>query len=432
MKKPAVPLNKAEGELIAKAEEVLRGNLKTGFSKWANTNYKYICPASGHYRHQWFWDSCFNAIVLSHLNIDLAKNEIRSLLKVQRENGFIPHIIYWDQHNHNNLLTSLGARLESKFSASPTTSELIQPPLIAQAVEAIYKKEKDVKFLQEVVPKLKAYYLWLSKYRDPDRDGLISIIAPYESGLDQSPAYDTVFGTANRSSLISALVGRSVTLRNLLRNYNTKKIFEDGYFNVEDVLVNSIYIKNLQVLSDLLHEIDNEEAARHFHHKALKGKETLIEHCYDKEDSFFYDMAGQSEKKIKAKTIKGLLPLILDLPKTVVGNIVKNHVLNNKEFSLPYPIPTVAASEASFAPAAKRFFGEPLLWRGPTWINTNWYIVSGLRKHGYKKEAEQIVEKSVELVQKSGFREFFNPFSGEGYGAHDFSWSTLVVDMLLS
>ena len=53
----------------------------------------------------------------------------------------------------------------------------------------------------------------------------------------------------------------------------------------------------------------------------------------------------------------------------------------------------------------------------------------------YKKSPNtlsDIVEKSVELVSKNGFREFFNPFSGEGYGAHNFSWSTLVVDMILS
>ena len=34
------------------------------------------------------------------------------------------------------------------------------------------------------------------------------------------------------------------------------------------------------------------------------------------------------------------------------------------------------------------------------------------------------------LIQLSGFREYYNPFSGEGYGACDFTWSGLVVDML--
>ena len=60
-----------------------------------------------------------------------------------------------------------------------------------------------------------------------------------------------------------------------------------------------------------------------------------------------------------------------------------------------------------------------------------WEIFNGLKKHGYEKEADNLREKTIQLIQKSGFREFFNPFSGEGYGAVDFSWSTLVVDMIL-
>jgi hypothetical protein len=33
------------------------------------------------------------------------------------------------------------------------------------------------------------------------------------------------------------------------------------------------------------------------------------------------------------------------------------------------------------------------------------------------------------MVAGSGFREFFNPLTGEGYGAHSFGWSTLVLDL---
>ncbi len=418
-------------EIIDQAKEVLYGNIKTGISREAG-EYKYVSPSRQHYYHQWFWDSCFIAIALSHFDIDLAKNEIRNLLSSQRPNGFIPHIIYWGSRKHYSILDKLGSHLESKLSFSPKTTELMQPPLIAQAVEAIYKKQGDNKFLHEVVPKLKSYYLWLAKNRDPDSDGLISIIAPYESGLDQSPSFDPVLGRQNKNQTVSALIGRTVTFRNMLCNYNLEKIFEADYFNVEDVLVNSIYIKNLEVLSHLLHEIDQEEAARTFHHLALKGKKALMEKCYDPNEAFFFDRYGREERIAKVKTIKGLMPIILDIPKTVVEKLVKKHLRNREEFDLPYPVPTVAVSEPSFSPAPAKIGKDPLLWRGPTWINTNWYLAKALARHGYKKDAEKIVEKSTALIQKSGYREFFNPLSGEGYGRRNFGWSTLVVDMILS
>ena len=74
-------------DLLDGAKKVLYGNLKTGYSKWAGEDFKYFSPSRSHYPHQLFWDSCFHAITLSHFDIELAKNEVRSLLKAQRENG---------------------------------------------------------------------------------------------------------------------------------------------------------------------------------------------------------------------------------------------------------------------------------------------------------------------------------------------------------
>jgi hypothetical protein len=35
------------------------------------------------------------------------------------------------------------------------------------------------------------------------------------------------------------------------------------------------------------------------------------------------------------------------------------------------------------------------------------------------------------LVRKSGFREYFHPFGGQGYGASGFAWTAaLVIDVL--
>jgi len=196
--------------------------------------------------------------------------------------------------------------------------------------------------------------------------------------------------------------------------------------------VNSIYIKNLEVLSKLLHETDNEEAARRFHLLSIESKEALIKKCYNKDDGFFYDLYGRNEKIAKVKTVKGLIPLILDLPKTIVDNLTKKHLFNAEEFNLPFAVPTVSRNEQAFSAAPVIIAKEPIIWRGPTWINTNWYIIKGLKRHGFEKEAERTIDKSVELVRLSGYREFFNPFTGEGYGTHNFGWSTLIVDMLLS
>jgi hypothetical protein len=36
----------------------------------------------------------------------------------------------------------------------------------------------------------------------------------------------------------------------------------------------------------------------------------------------------------------------------------------------------------------------------------------------------------VELIENSGFREYYNPHTGEGAGAPDFGWSAIALEMI--
>ncbi len=76
-------------------------------------------------------------------------------------------------------------------------------------------------------------------------------------------------------------------------------------------------------------------------------------------------------------------------------------------------------------------FDERRYWRGPVWINTNWLLMSALREHGYHSEAEMIALSSLRLVEKSGFREYFDPFDGTGFGTDSFGWTAaLTLDII--
>jgi glycogen debranching enzyme len=74
-------------------------------------------------------------------------------------------------------------------------------------------------------------------------------------------------------------------------------------------------------------------------------------------------------------------------------------------------------------------FDRRRYWRGPVWLNTNWLLWNGLIQHGRRAEADEIARSSLALVARSGFREYFDPFDGTGYGSGDFAWSAaLVID----
>src|SRR5690606_14995562 len=118
----------------------------------------------------------------------------------------------------------------------------------------------------------------------------------------------------------------------------------------------------------------------------------------------FYPVYSKKNLKIPIKTIASLIPIfITDLPKKYVQKIVEKHLLNKEEFFLPYPFPSVSKDEVFFHPEVLPFYWLKALWRGPVWFSSNWLIVKGLQKHGYKDIARKITEKMRELVEKEGF-----------------------------
>ena len=76
-------------------------------------------------------------------------------------------------------------------------------------------------------------------------------------------------------------------------------------------------------------------------------------------------------------------------------------------------------------------FEEARYWKGPTWVNTNWIILQGLRAHGDTELAALLRDKTLEVVDAAGCYEYFSPINGEGHGALDFSWTAaLTLDLL--
>ena len=405
-------------ELEAQARQILLGNLRRGVADWNGKEYSFVVPSLTGYPFQWFWDSCFHAIALTHLDPDQAKAELTTLLSGAQPDGFIPHIIFWEMEKQPDFLSRNIVGM-----TSPYFSATIQPPIVAYAVERVYRATGDADFLNAALPVLTAYYRWLRYHRDPDEDGLIAVIQPEEAGTDCSPKYDEALGLEELSNQ-----GFIAALRKVYAAYepmrgDDRRILAADVFHFEDVLVNSIYAFGLRSLARLLGESPE---AEEFRREADKTRDALLEKCWNEEAGAFFDLSGVAEKQVEVVTISSLMPLALaDLPRPIVERLVNDWVSNPEHFWLPYPLPSVPASNPKFMPGNPRGF----IWRGPTWVNTNWFLSHSLRGHGYPELADTIVAKTHEAIELSGFREYYNPYTGEGLGARNFGWTTLVLDL---
>jgi len=79
--------NELKKRLISQAKRIFKNNLKTGYAKWKKTPYRFIAPSNTEYTYQFFWDTAFHALVLSHFDTDWAKSEIRNYLLAQKGDG---------------------------------------------------------------------------------------------------------------------------------------------------------------------------------------------------------------------------------------------------------------------------------------------------------------------------------------------------------
>jgi glycogen debranching enzyme len=78
-------------------------------------------------------------------------------------------------------------------------------------------------------------------------------------------------------------------------------------------------------------------------------------------------------------------------------------------------------------------FHEARYWKGPTWVNMNWAIIQGLERYGETELADDLRRRTLALVERAGFSEYFSPRTGAGYGADEFSWTAaLTIDLAAS
>jgi glycogen debranching enzyme len=411
-------------QVAAEARRVLASNRRRGVSEWDGKPFDFVCPSPTHYPFQWFWDSAFHAIALLHVDPDLSKQELRCLVQGAQPDGFIAHMLLWEKSlNPHWLLPDYSIRL-----AHPFYTATIQPPVLARSVERIFDATQDAAFVREIFPPIVSFFEWLARVRDQDRDGLIAIIQPDESGLDASPKYDRAMGIPSDPPG-DTLPALRRSMQRLFRGYeglSREREPQIDLFLFEDVMMNAIYADGLRALARLA-RATGLPGAGDYERRYRGTLDALVAKCWDGERGLFWDLSGKREEHARVLTFTSLFPLILpDLGPDIARRLVNEHLLNEKEFWLAYPIPSVAATEPSFDPS----WLTQTTWRGPTWVNVNWYLYWGLRQHGFADVARELARRTVAMQATGGIREFYDPRTAAGQGATDFGWSCLVLDLI--
>jgi len=221
-------------------------------------------------------------------------------------------------------------------------------------------------------------------------------------------------------STLDAL-GLFSTQRRLRRKqYAIEKILRHSLFSIEDLAFNCILIRANQHLCDIAAVI--KEDIPEGLSQSMQRTEAALEKLWDPYSGQYYSRDFTTHRLLKQSTVATLLPLYTGtLSKERTKQLVR--LLENQHvFGSNYPAPSVPVNSEHFNPVC--------YWQGPTWINMNWLLIDGLKRSGFADHAEALRQSSLELVERNGCYEYFNPLTGEPAGSPNFSWTAaLALDL---
>jgi hypothetical protein len=415
------------------AREILRSNDRGG----------YTLPTAGLYPFQWNWDASVTALGWMTFDPARAWEELRWLFKGQWRGG--PNDGFLAQINfHVPSDTYFPGPDEWGTDGAPgteqigtRTSSISQPPLHATMVRWMWERGCQASQAPEVreicdtavrglLPRLVAHHRWWYRTRDPQRTGLVVNIHPWETGMDNSPAWDAPLSRVPRATRAyqrrdlghvdaSMRPSREFYDRMVyLMDFNREQGFEPEAllrlcpYQVNDIGIISILQRASRDLAHLCEAFGLvAEAAE------LAGQVQLtqgsVQALWSRHWQQYVSRDALTGELLEVPCSAGLLGAYAGF-ESDVGPTVQAWLAET-----PFGLPSTRSSFSGF---------EPLrYWRGPVWQHINMLIARGLEDQGHDAQAQEVRNRSEKLFALGGFSEYYDPLSGQGLGGKRFSWT---------
>ena len=394
-------------------------------------------PSRSLYPHQWSWDSAFIAIGLRNVSVGRAQTELESLLQAQWPDGRIPHIAFSPDVPRDAYFPGPDF-WQARLANGTESSGIVQPPIHALAAWLTHQADPAEStrqgFLQRVYPGLVAWHGYLRDRRTLGGGGLVAIVHPWESGMDNSPAWDRALarvtpapaGSFTRRDTDHAAdadrptdldYGRYVQLAATYRDHGYDDRETPHGFAVEDPCFNALLICSEHALAEIATTL-GQDPAPHLRY-AAELTDALVSRLFT--DGMFRARDLVSGDLIPSDTVAGLIPLVV--PGLPVADVLLETALGPRfRLGTTRLVPSYDLTADDFDPGR--------YWRGPSWFNTAWLIHRGLVQLDQTAHADALRADLQALAEATDFAEYVDPFTGEAHGARSFSWTAaLALDL---
>jgi Trehalase len=411
-------------EFTQRAQDILRDNDLGG----------YTIPTKRLYPFQWNWDSGFTALGFSTFDEGRAWQELDTLFKGQWGDGLVPHIVF-----HKVSPDYFPGPGIWGVDRQPQTSGITQPPVVASIAHRLLSEARDTalaeKSARALYPKLLAYHRWWWRARDPEGTGLVVIYHPWESGMDNSPAWDEALArvpaTTNRDYVRrdtshvdqaqrprQTEYDRYMYLVELFRGagYDPAVLYRESPFRVVDLCVNSVLQRASEDLAALAGRFGTAAEQRELDERLALGRRGF-ERLWHEDDGRYYNLDTRGGGLVRIGTSASFLPLYAGVPDADRASRMVSELRRWGE-TVDYLVPSTDPG----APV----FERQRYWRGPVWLVVNYMIADGLTRYGFSDLAARVRSDTARLVETKDFFEYFDPIDGTGYGGGEFTWTAAM------
>lgn len=370
------------------------------------------------------WDSAYHALCLRHLDPSAAVAELLALYSANTlENGLLSHQrqVPGSEENRNGVIEMFGPMFDGD------RTPFVDPPAAAYAVAQLsgqLGREVD-DLLDAAVAHLDA----LTRHRTLPGSPLPVVIHPFETGTEGSEVTDALFPAAGWREAVPRL--RRLTESAAAAGFDPASALASGHgFVVEDPGFCGWYLLALEAVAAAgrrrgeRHAVD---AAR-LEQTADDVARAMVERHWWAEGRLFggWDCVGR--RPLRGVSATGVIAAASG--RMVSGGyseVVRSaHLGPGGPMWGPYGL---AAGRADPAGGVARF----VQWRGnAVWGATAYWAHLALRAGGRAAEAREVRLRMEELVEREGFRELYDVFTGAAGGAGEesgFTWPALVLEM---
>ena len=328
------------------------------------------------------WDTYFGALMQSLDNKVLAYSNVFAITDSITTDGFIPNYV-----------------CQNGFKSFDRS----QPPVGSSVVLNIYNRYKEKWFLEQVFDKLLSWNRWFYEKRRT-KNGLLTWGsnpyaeyyghhlehdgvgdwqgASYESGLDNSPMYESI-----------------------------PFDYESHLFMLDDVGLSGLYIQDCRALGKIAAILERADEEKEIKHR-LEDIERKMEDLWDENTGLYLNRRTDSnsfEYRLSPFHFHALYSDRVSAKR--IRRIVDEHLLNQTEFWTPFPLPSIAKSDSSYV--------KQTYWQGRVWAPMNYLVFDALKHAGENEIARKLAEKSAELILKEWtecghVHENYDPETGEG------------------